>query len=70
MDKDLIIFFIATFLLIVSVLFGANYLSEISCNSKWKYSNFNVKYEFTSGCLIEVSKNKWIPEKNYREFAK
>ncbi len=69
MDKEIAIFF-GIVLFFVSLLFyGANYLAGVSCKSRWENSGFNSKYSLQTGCLVEVSKNKWIPEKNYREFA-
>lgn len=69
MDKDLAIFFAIVLFFISLLFYSANYLAGISCITKWQMSGFNSKYEFKTGCLVEVSKNKWIPEKNYREFA-
>ncbi len=67
MDKDLALFFIGIIIFISIGMYGANGLAKSACISKWKLSGFNSKYEFLTGCLVEVSKNKWIPEKNYRE---
>ena len=54
---------------IIILLCIGNYLSEISCKSKWEMSGFNSKYKFLTGCLIEISENKWIPADSYRKNA-
>lgn len=69
MDKDLAVFCTGIILFIVLLSVGINYMSKVQCETRWKDSYFKSKYSFNAGCLIEVSKNKWIPEKNYREYT-
>ena len=56
MNDSLNMFFIGTLIFTVSIFYGANYLSEVSCKNRWQNSGFISKYELTTGCLIEVSK--------------
>jgi hypothetical protein len=69
MNKDLVIFCTSLILFLMLLFTGINYMSQIQCETRWEDSEFRSKYSFNTGCLIEVSKNKWIPEINYRKFA-
>lgn len=42
-------------------------LNEYSCTKTWSMSNTPTHYTIMTGCMIKVD-NKWISEKNYREF--
>ena len=60
---------LAVFMIVlVSFLYLANIFVEYQCHSTWKLSKFKTSYSFTTGCLIEVTPNVWIPSKNYREI--
>lgn len=68
MFKELITVILGFVLLLSSMIYLLNIFEEYKCNSTWKLSNFKTSYSFSTGCLIEVKPNEWIPSKNYREI--
>ena len=67
MFKELILIVAGFLIVLVSVISLMNIFVEYQCHLTWKLSKFKTSYSFTTGCLIEVTPNVWIPSKNYRE---
>ena len=68
MLKEFIGMLVGFIIVLVSLVYLANILVEYQCHSAWKLSKFKTSYSFSTGCLIEVSPNVWLPSKNYREI--
>lgn len=48
---------------IAAVAFG---IAAFKCHNTWDTSGMNVEYRIFSGCMLEHTPGKWIPEKSYR----
>lgn len=49
--------------LIVAIAF---WIASFKCHNTWDTSGMNVEYRIFSGCMLEHTPGKWIPEKSYR----
>lgn len=52
----------------VFVIGSALLFDYVNCNSRWKYSKMKYKWGPTSGCLIEVKPDIYIPASAVREI--
>lgn len=52
-------------ILIIALLFGGIYaLTKISCEKRIKLMNLNGKYDFWTGCMVQID-NQWQPFNDY-----
>ena len=66
--NDGIIILLVFVSIIGGLILGVDYLSFVTCEKQWANSGFNSKYTIMTGCMIEVQKDKWIPDTSYREI--
>lgn len=60
--KEFIIINVLTVLILIVMIVMVFGVDKMTCLEK--YQAFNVKWNFSSGCQIEV-KDKWIPAESY-----
>lgn len=61
---------------IIVVVIGAVLLASLAgmglwwknytCDARWESSGMNSEYRYVSGCMVEVTPGKFIPEDKYR----
>ena len=63
-----IVLIIAGIVLALALGAWSLYLSVgmVDCWSKWRRSGMDYEFTSISGCLVEISTNKWIPDDRYR----
>ena len=44
-------------------------INEKSCHSKWSDSGYASRWDFWSGCRIEITPKVWIPAKHVAVIA-
>lgn len=53
--------------LLIAVLIGVGSWWKIyTCDARWESSGMKSEYRFITGCMIEVTPGKMIPEDKYR----
>jgi len=61
-----LLMFVISILLIVAVVFAAQYAMERKCIEKTAEIGISSRWSFWGGCQIQVKDNIWIPLDNFR----
>jgi hypothetical protein len=69
MSKDTIanIIVVSLGIALIAVLVGVgSWWKVYTCNARWESSGMKSEYRFVTGCMVEVTPGKLIPEEKYR----
>lgn len=64
--KDCLIVIMSFIISVILIITGAVMFEKKQCKERWTNSGKQASYEMFTGCLVETSSGKFIPEKTLR----